>query len=137
MDSNAPEGDPATAIETILVVEDQGMLRRLATRHLREAGYRVIEAASAEEAIDLAAAHAGVIELLLTDLVLPGAAGDALADRLVAVRPALQVIFMTGRPDAKTSLRAVAAGEAGFLGKPFGLRDLESAVRARLGPRGA
>ena len=70
-------------------------------------------------------------------LVLPGAAGDALADRLVAVRPALQVIFMTGRPDAKTSLRAVAAGEAGFLGKPFGLRDLESAVRARLGPRGA
>jgi two-component system, cell cycle sensor histidine kinase and response regulator CckA len=82
--------------ETVLVAEDEEAVRHLVCRVLRAKGYRVLEARHAEAALDLAAATAEPIDLLVSDLVMPGLGGRALADRLLNLRPALRVLFITG-----------------------------------------
>ncbi len=116
------EVDPETprgGIETILLVEDNAMVRDLAVDALREAGYHVLLAEDGLEALRLASAHPQPIDLLVTDVVMPEMSGVALAERLTAERPGLRVIFMSGYTDETIAHHGVEKGSSVFLSKPF------------------
>ena len=122
----APVADPAAAApapaeghETILLVEDEPTVNRAVRRILERAGYTVLAAVSPEEARRLAAGHPGEIQLLLTDIVMPGMNGRELAAQLRPSRPWMRPVFMSGYADA--ALGADPAEDAGidFLPKPF------------------
>jgi signal transduction histidine kinase/ActR/RegA family two-component response regulator len=124
---------PATGgKETVLVVEDDPRLRKVITRILRTVGYQILDAGSGEEAIALTAKQATPIDLLLTDVVMPGLNGRALAERLLATRPALKVIFMSGYTNDAIVRRGVHNAETAFLQKPFSHEDLARMVREAL-----
>jgi len=118
--------------ETILLVEDQAAVRSFTAAALREFGYRVLEAASGEDAITLEHAHSGQIHLLLTDVVLTGMNGKAVSERLVASRPELRVVFMSGYTSDVISVRGILDRNSAFLQKPFHLDDLARKVREAL-----
>jgi signal transduction histidine kinase len=109
-----PRSEPDTA--RILLVEDQEEVRTLAARLLRRRGYTVIEAASGAEGLAYAASHPERIDLLLTDVVMPGISGRTLADQLLASRPDVKVLFMSGyTEDVLARLDPAMA----FIPKPF------------------
>ena len=121
--------------ETILVVEDEEALRHLAGRLLERHGYRVLSAANAPEALEVARRHAGPIDLLLTDIVMPGMSGPELATTLQTVRPGVPVVFTSGyTEEAVSRLGAVDSGN-GYLGKPFTSQALLNVVRDLLDRR--
>jgi PAS domain S-box-containing protein len=86
--------------ETLLLVEDERVLRVLSTRMLRSLGYRVLEAGNGEEALELARAHTGTIDLLFTDLIMPRMQGVVLATALRALRPTIRVLLTSGYAEA-------------------------------------
>jgi CheY-like chemotaxis protein len=100
---------------TVLLVEDEMLVRRTVQAMLESLGYRVVPAADAAEAIRVFETRAGQVDLLLTDLVMPGLSGRDLADGLRQVRPDLAVLFMSGHTDSPP---AHGPG-TGFLQKPF------------------
>jgi len=114
----AATGAPAGG-ETVLVVEDEPALRALACEMLELHGYLALGAASGEEALGLAVRHAGPIHLLLTDVVMPGLAGPALAERFAIVRPHARVLFMSGYAGDDLARRGLADDAAHLLPKPF------------------
>ncbi len=126
-----PAGGATAAVpgghETILVAEDEEGVRRLTERVLTGLGYRVITGRSGLDAVAAAEAHDGLIDALLTDVVMPDLGGRALADRLRARQPSLRVLFMSGYTD-DTRL----PDGAPFLPKPFTASALASALRAVL-----
>ncbi|MFN3653448.1 MAG: PAS domain S-box protein [Armatimonadota bacterium] len=115
--------------ETILLAEDEEMVRRLVGDVLRGAGYSVLEAESGTAALSLAAAHDGEIHLLLTDVVMPGMSGRELADRLGELRPSTRVLYMTGHTDDAVLRHGVERSGALLIQKPCS--PLELAVRVR------
>jgi PAS domain S-box-containing protein len=128
----APEpGSRATG--TVLLVEDEAMVRELAREVLELQGHVVLEAADGAEALRVADAHGGAIDVLLTDVVLPQIPGPELADRLVAARPDLRVIFMSGYPERH--LASIEGHRAVFLAKPFRPADLAAGVAAEISRR--
>ncbi len=120
--------DSVGGSETILLVEDDAAVRELAARALREVGYRVLEAGDGTAALALAGEPLGAIDLLLTDVVMPGQSGGALASELRRTRPSLPVLFISGYPD-DTVRAGVEESEASFLAKPFSPGDLRRAAR--------
>jgi hypothetical protein len=124
----APKAHPRGS-ETVLLVEDEAALRPLIRAALEGGGYRVFDAASAEAALSLAGALGAPIDLLLTDLVMPGFSGPELASRLAAIRPELRVLFMSAYSGNLVGLRNVLPPGAEFLGKPFTLNGLLDKVR--------
>ena len=118
--------------ETVLVVEDETGVRRLARRILERSGYSVIEARDGRHALEFAAAHAGRIDLLLTDMVMPEMNGRVLAERLCAVRSDLRVLYMSGYTDDEIVRRGLLDSGTRFLEKPFTADGLASAVRAAI-----
>jgi PAS domain S-box-containing protein len=121
---------------TVLVVEDEQTVRDLATRILAGAGYRVFGAPSPAEAIRTAEGTAGAIDVLLTDVVMPGGiTGVDLANRLVATRPRLEVLYMSGYTEEAAVRFGVPRGEARFLAKPFLPDDLLAKVADLLDAR--
>ena len=120
--------------ESVLVVEDEEAVRHLVCRVLRAKGYRVLEAPHAEAALELAET-AGTIDLLVTDLVMPGIGGAALAARLVALRPALRVVFITGYAMEAVERSDELAVGSGLLEKPFSADQLARKVREALAAR--
>jgi PAS domain S-box-containing protein len=114
-----PRGDA-----TLLLVEDAGHVRDLVRDILEECGYTVLEAGNGHEALSVAAAYDGPIDLLLTDMVMPGMNGRKLAEAVQAARPGIRVLFMSGYSE-ESAFRA-AEGRAGlaFLQKPFTPEDL-------------
>jgi PAS domain S-box-containing protein len=133
-----PEPVPASlgGTETILVVEDQEQLRKMAGHVLRSHGYRVLEAANPGEALLHAERYAGPIHLLLTDVVMPGMTGPELAARIKPLRPAMVVVFMSGYSERAIADRLELAGT--YLPKPFSPEALATKVRSVLGsPRPA
>ena len=133
--SEAPDTPPPSKGETILVVEDEASMRAIAREILEEYGYRVIEAATADEAIQVARSHPEPIHLLITDVVMPGMNGPALAETLKAERPGLGVLFMSGYTDDFIAHRGILGAGASLLEKPFTLQGLLARVRTALGHR--
>ncbi len=115
--------------ETVLLVEDEVTVRAVAREMLERQGYTVLEATGAEAAMALAEAHRGPIHLLLTDVVMPGSSGRALADRLTALRPELRVLFMSGYTDEAVVRHGILERGVAYLQKPFAPEGLARRVR--------
>jgi PAS domain S-box-containing protein len=116
--------------ETILVVEDQREVRLVAAETLRRHGYDVIEAGSGSEALEVAGVGArGQIDLLLTDAVMPGMSGRALAERFLRERPAGRVLYMSGYTNSGVAHWAFVDPSAAFIQKPFAPNALLQKVR--------
>ena len=128
---------PSKGWETILLVEDEGPLRALAREILEEHGYRVIEATGPHGALEMALRHPEPIHLLVTDVVMPAMNGRVLAESLMAVRPGLRVLYMSGYTDDIIVHSGVLESGALPLEKPFTTLALLGRVRAALGERGA
>jgi two-component system cell cycle sensor histidine kinase/response regulator CckA len=118
--------------ETILLAEDDTQVRTLAATILRRHGYRVLEAASGEEALLLCEQQHESADLLLTDVVMPKMSGRELWERLAPTRPALKVIFMSGYTDDAIVRHGVLGSEFEFVQKPIGATALLTKVRAVL-----
>jgi len=129
----APAAELAIGTETILVVEDEADVRKIASQALRNCGYRVIEAADAQEALKQYRANAGTIRVLLTDIVMPGMNGVELSKCLIALDSRLKVIYVSGYADGMQpgQERAGVVG-AVFLQKPYRPRELAARVRELL-----
>ena len=125
---------PETVSETILLVEDEDGLREMISETLREAGYEVLEAASAEGALAVASERRA-IDLLLTDVVMPGRSGTQLAEALHALRPATRILFMSGYIDDGSARGTIVSADSAFIQKPFKSEDLLREIRQVLGRR--
>jgi DNA-binding NtrC family response regulator len=116
------------AVETVLVVEDEESVRSFVRVALETDGYSVVEAAGPDEALDAVRRYPGPIDLVLTDVILPRIRGNELVPLLLARRPGMRALYMSG------FLADVPAGEvAPLLQKPFTLAALSAAVRTALG----
>jgi PAS domain S-box-containing protein len=122
----------ATGGETILLVEDEDGVRAAARRILAAQGYTVLEAFDGAEALELAAGHAGQIELLLTDVVMPRKTGPQVAAELLAQRPELKVLYVSGHADQALMPLALDGADTAFVQKPFTHDGLAAAVRELL-----
>ncbi len=135
--TNAPRAQAAasTALvrgtETVMVVDDEEGVRRVAAVMLARSGYRVIEASSPEDALAKAGPELA-LDLLLTDVVMPGMGGPALADALRASRPRLKVLFMSGYIDDALERHGLEQLQHSLILKPFTPRDLAARVRRTL-----
>ncbi len=118
--------DAAAGTATILVVDDDDNVRRATERILRSAGYSVLSASSGHNALTLAREHQGVIDLLLTDIVMPGLSGRDLAREIVAAQTTERVLFMSGYH------QHAPIGDSQFISKPFQRADLLDKVRTVL-----
>jgi PAS domain S-box-containing protein len=127
---------PRGGSETILLVEDEGQLRVLARDILRGAGYQVLDAPNAAEALRVAERHAGPVHLLLTDVVMPHTGGRELARRLAASRPRMRVLYMSGYTDDAIVQHGVVDPGISFLPKPITPDALLGKVREALDGEG-
>jgi DNA-binding NtrC family response regulator len=118
-----------TGDETILVVEDSGSLRALASRILQRYGYSVLLAATSDEALRLCGEMGDTIQLLLTDVVMPGTSGPSLAADLTARHPGMRVLYMSGYTDDAIVRHGLLEGGVSFLQKPFAPDTLARKVR--------
>jgi CheY-like chemotaxis protein len=119
--------------ETILLVEDEAGVRRFVRSMLEKRGYRVIEAADATEALDLASDPSRHIDVLLTDVIMPKMNGPDLAERVIGLRPKLCVLFMSGYTDRAIRLQDRLVEGAAFIQKPFTPQLLALRIREILG----
>ena len=115
--------------ETILLVEDQEQVRTIAHNVLSRCGYQVLSCADGLSALQLASAHNGPIDMLVTDVVMPGMSGPELATRLKPVRPSCKVLYMSGYSGDAIARRGVLEARIGYLAKPFSAAELSSKVR--------
>jgi CheY-like chemotaxis protein len=118
----------STGNETILVVEDEEGVRDVAKRILREAGYKVLTAASPDDALLACQAHKGKIDLLLTDVVMPQMSGRLLAERVALARPGIKVVYMSGYTDDAIVHQGTLDPGTNFVAKPFSAADLTRKV---------
>jgi two-component system cell cycle sensor histidine kinase/response regulator CckA len=139
----APEPKPAAAnaetaddlphgTETVLLVEDSGLLRRVTGEFLKRIDYQVLEAGDGMEALDVVEKHRGKIDLLLTDLAMPGMNGQELAEKLLARLPNLKVLYTSGYAGSILQSRDFPGMSTAFLEKPFTWQSLAEKVRAIL-----
>ena len=119
-----PRGD-----ETVLLIEDDAVVRQLTARILRGQGYKVLVATQAKEALQLAADHNTRIDLFLSDVVMPGESGPSVIERLSAARPSTKVLYVSGYPGDDISRRGVDEGSFRFLAKPYSSEQLAQRVR--------
>jgi two-component system cell cycle sensor histidine kinase/response regulator CckA len=119
---------PRTGSETVLVVEDSDGLRELAKRMLERRGHKVLVAANADEALRLFQGN-GSIDVLLTDVVMPGTSGPELTKQLVGLRPGLKVIYMSGYTEEAIVHHGVLNPGVAFLHKPFSSEALGQKIR--------
>ena len=125
----SPPMEPLEGSETVLLVEDEEIVRNLGVRILAEFGYRVMHAGNGDEAIELAGGHGERIDLLLTDVVMPGMSGRELANRLTRTRPETKVLFTSGYTDDAIVHHGVLDEGVSFLGKPYSPSALARKVR--------
>ncbi|MEW6207339.1 MAG: PAS domain S-box protein [Acidobacteriota bacterium] len=128
MPAPAQETESAKGSETILVVEDEQGVRKLARQILEMSGYRVLEARHGAEALMICQQQESPIDLILTDVVMPEMGGRALVDHLASVRPEIRALYMSGHTDNVGPF----ASDAAFIQKPFTPETLRSKVREAL-----
>ena len=122
--------------QTILIVEDEAMIRGNVRECLQQLGYRVLEAENGEAALQVCDDSNRKIDLVLTDLVMPGMGGYELAGQLAKRHPAVQMLFMSGYTEDSAARREILSQGSAFLQKPFSVADLSSAIHYALA-RGA
>jgi signal transduction histidine kinase/CheY-like chemotaxis protein len=115
----APRESAGVGSGTVLLVEDEHGVRRLAREFLESSGYTVLEAGNGTEALEMADGYAGSIDLMVTDVIMPGMNGRELAERLVARRPTTKVLFVSGHTDDAVMQQGVFESSMEFLQKPF------------------
>jgi two-component system cell cycle sensor histidine kinase/response regulator CckA len=118
--------------ETVLVLEDDDLVRNAVRRVLKASGYKVLVAHSADEALAICRSHPATIDLLLTDCVLPGTSGPDAVRRLVPLRPSMKVIFMSGFTDHAIVQQGILEPGVHFIQKPFAPAGLAGKIRAVL-----
>ncbi len=128
----AGEPDTPGGSETILLVEDEAAVREVTASELESLGYRVIRCDSAEQALRVAAGHSGGLDLLLTDVVMPGMNSRELRARMAAARPGLRVLFTSGYGEDVIARHGVLHDGTRLIEKPYSRRALAQAVRAAL-----
>jgi PAS domain S-box-containing protein len=125
-------GKGAPCSETVLLVEDEEELREFIREVLANQGYKVLEARNGQQGIVVAREYSGTIDLLLTDIVMPGFNGTELADQLMMTRPKLKVLFMSGYAEPAAVDLSKLSEEGRFLPKPFSVGDLTRKLREML-----
>src|SRR5438132_1216171 len=123
------EEDVPRGSETILLVEDEDVIRELARQLLEQAGYHVLEARGGEEAVHLSTEHSGAIDLLPTDVVMPKASAKEIANLITSIRPDLRVLFMSGYTDEAIVHHGALDSGVEFIQKPFTPASLARKVR--------
>lgn len=131
-DSQSPASPLPRRTETVLVVDDDELVRRALCQLLERQGYTVLAANDGEGAVELLAAYAGALHLVIADIVMPGLTGRALLERLAAGRPPFKVLFMSGYPDYAPVGESVREAGVAFLEKPFPLEEFTRTVRGVL-----
>ena len=136
MDAAAEDAGASTApadlprgTETVLVAEDEAAVRAVTREVLERQGYVVLEAPHGAAALDIAAQHRGPIQLLVTDVVMPGLSGRQLADRLARLRPDTKVLYVSGYTDDAVVRHGVLEAGIAYLQKPFTIDSLARKVR--------
>jgi PAS domain S-box-containing protein len=128
----APMRPAQTACETILVVEDEPLVRNVTVRVLEGAGYQVLVAESGEDAVGVVERHAGRLDLVVSDVIMPGLSGPHMMEQLRRGRPGLRALYVSGYPQDAIAHRGVDL-EVEFLPKPFTAASLLERVRALVG----
>ena len=121
--------DRRPSAETVLLVEDELDVRTLAREMLESLGYAVLEAATPADALEIFERHQERIDVLLTDVVMPQMSGPRLARQLVAARPGLPVLYISGYTDTPTLDAGTPEPGTPFLHKPFGFEALARTIR--------
>jgi CheY-like chemotaxis protein len=119
-------------METVLLVEDEEAVRVVLARVLRTAGYTLLVARDGQEALELLAQHEGPLDLLLTDVVMPGLNGRELAERVAADRPDTKVLFMSGYTNDLVLREGISTAETHFIAKPYSRQDMLLKIRSVL-----
>ena len=117
---------------TILLVEDEDFLLEVTSEILESAGYRVLKARNAAEATKLFRQFHSIVELLLTDVVLPGQNGRDLANQLRSISPELRIVFISGYPENAVTRSGIGEAEMSYLPKPFSSQSLTRKVKQAL-----
>lgn len=125
-----------TGTETVLVIEDEEMVRKAVCRLLRDSGYEVLEAACAQDARRIAQTHTGSIDLVLTDIVMPDISGPDLAIEISGLQPDAHVVYMSGYTGHAMVQQARVGEGSTFVQKPFSREDLLGKLRMALGDDG-
>ncbi|HEX4680417.1 MAG TPA: PAS domain S-box protein [Gaiellaceae bacterium] len=135
--ADLPAAVPAAAAprpgdETILLVEDETVVRHLVAEILENSGYTVLQAGDGPSALELLRRHSGTLDLLVTDVVMPGMSGPEVAQAVTSMRPRTQVLYTSGYTDSAIGHHGVLEPGIAFLQKPFSADDLTRKVRALL-----
>jgi len=129
----APAHDaPEKGVETILLVEDETVVRQLVAEILESHGYSVLSAGDGPSALELLRRHGDPVELLVTDVVMPGMSGPEVAKAVTSMRPGMQVLYISGYTDSAIGHHGVLEPGIAFLQKPFSADDLVRKVRSVL-----
>jgi CheY-like chemotaxis protein len=116
--------------ETILLVEDERIVRELAIKILKRLGYNVLNAPDAAQAIAVAKEYKDSIHLLMTDVVMPGMNGRQLAAHLIPLHPEMKILYASGYTDETISHHGIIEEDLNFIAKPYSLQDLAKKIRA-------
>ena len=127
---------PLGGTETILLVEDEPSVRGFARRTPESRGYTVLEAADGSEALAIAGLHPGAIDLLVTDVIMPGLQGHQLAEQLSASRPGVPVLLVSGFPENAAVRGGASDRHVSFLPKPYSADGLSRSVRQAIDASG-
>ncbi|HEX2095479.1 MAG TPA: response regulator [Longimicrobiaceae bacterium] len=117
---------------TLLLTEDEDAVRAPLVRFLRRRGFSVLEARSGREALEVSQQHEGKIDLLVTDLIMPGMNGRELAERVAVGRPEIQIVYISGYNDDEIARRGLVDVRTVFLQKPFAPSQLVEVVEELL-----
>jgi DNA-binding NtrC family response regulator len=128
-----PETAPRSRGETILIVEDDPMMMEMSSMLLQQLGYAVISAETPMQALRIAEEGSSDIQLLITDIIMPEMNGRELADRIKAIRPKIECLFMSGYTANVIAHQGVLDKGVNFIQKPFSMKGIAAKVREVLG----
>jgi two-component system, cell cycle sensor histidine kinase and response regulator CckA len=118
--------------ETILFVEDEDIVRELTIKVLKLLNYNILHASNGDEALQIARNYGSAIDLLITDVVMPGMNGRQLAEKLLLIRPKIKILFTSGYTENAIAHHGIIEKDLNFIGKPYSSHDLAHKIRQLL-----